>query len=130
MTTIKLKIQLADVARALAGALIVTGVISGGNNQGIFNQPTPKKVLKTNDTAAAIPGPPCPMKEVVITNTTIDRDCPTALVKSEPDQLKKAWKCKDGFRQNNMRFLRPNFAMIKTAIQEAAKYSVPLQAAT
>jgi hypothetical protein len=47
MTTMKLKIQFADVAIALAGARIFRGVISAGYSQVIPSHPTAKKELKT-----------------------------------------------------------------------------------
>lgn len=53
-----LKIQFADVARALAGARIWRGVISAGYSQDIPSQPIAKKVLKTKrKTAAPTPRP-------------------------------------------------------------------------
>lgn len=48
MTTIKLKIQLAEVESALAGARILSGTISAGYSQLMPSQPTAKKVLKMN----------------------------------------------------------------------------------
>lgn len=47
MTTMKLKIQFADVAIALAGARIFRGVISAGYSQVIPSHPTAKNELKT-----------------------------------------------------------------------------------
>ena len=52
MTTMKLKIQLAEVARAFVGARIRRGTISAGYSQVIPNQPIAKKVLKMKRKAA------------------------------------------------------------------------------
>lgn len=65
--------------------------------------------MKMNrNTAATIPGP-VPPTDVTAARTTIDRDIPTAPI--------------------NIKGRRPTFSMVKTAIQDAKKYSVPLQAA-
>lgn len=127
MTTMKLKIQFADVDRAFAGARIRSGTISAGYSldnmllvtpfdqtqlvtyQVIPSQPIAKKVLKINKKAAATMPGPVPPTDVQAANTTIESDWPTA--------------------PKSMSWRRPNFSIVKTAIQEAIKYSVPLQAA-
>ena len=109
ITTMKLKAQLAEVDKALAGALIRRGTISAGYNHVIPNQPIAKNVLNTKrDTAAQIP-PLALLKLVAMARTAIERDIPVA--------------------PKIMRFLRPNLSIVNTAIHEAAKYSVPLAAA-
>lgn len=127
--------QFADVANALAGARIRRGTISAGYSQVIPSQPIAKNlrtvdwgrparfselslnsrirqthVLKTKSiTAAAIPRPLFSGTEVKPANRAIEADMPIA--------------------PNSMRDLLPNLSMVKMAIHEAMKYSVPLQAA-
>jgi hypothetical protein len=109
MTTIKLKAQFALVDNALAGAQIRKGTTSAGYNQVMPSQPTAKKVLKIKRKAAAtIPGT-VPPTLVITASMTMEADCPAA--------------------PNSMSLRRPIFSTIKTAIQEARKYSVPLHAA-
>lgn len=106
MTTIKLKTQLADVDTALAGARILKGTISAGYSQVMPSQPIAKKVLKTKrKTVLPIPAFG-PLMLAVIAKTTMDSDIPAA--------------------PNSIRERRPNLSIVKTAIQEARKYSVPL----
>ena len=58
ITTMKLNAQFALVLNAFAGARIFNGTISAGYNHVMPNQPTAKKVLKTNkNNACTIPGP-------------------------------------------------------------------------
>ena len=111
----KLNAQLALVARALAGARMRRGTISAGYSQVIPSQPMAKNVLKMNrNMAATIPGPEPPMSlmaaQLTMARTTMEIDMPAA--------------------PNSMSWRRPNFSMVKTAIHEAAKYSVPLKAAS
>lgn len=126
MTTMKLKIlhkvssspmvrinclahQFADVDSAEEGALIRNGTISLGYSQVIPSQPMAKKVLNTKrKTAATTPGPD-PPTDVTAARTTIDNDIPTA--------------------PNSINGRLPIFSIRNTGIQEARKYSVPLQAA-
>lgn len=73
------------------------------------SQPMAKKVLNTNrNTAAAIPAEPL-VVDVQPARIAIEADIPTA--------------------PKSMSGRRPNFSIVKTAIQDAAKYSVPLAAA-
>lgn len=73
------------------------------------SQPMAKKVLKMKkNAAAAMPGAD-PLIEVVPASMAMEADMPTA--------------------PKSINFLRPTFSTRKTAIQEARKYSVPLQAA-
>lgn len=76
----------------------------------IPSQPIAKKVLKMKrNAAAAMPAFLFVVIEVVIANTTMLNDWPAA--------------------PKIISFLLPTFSMINTAIHEAKKYSVPLQAA-
>ena len=105
-----MKAQFAEVLSALAGALIFNGTISAGYSQVIPNQPIAKKVLKMNKNAAAtIPRVPL-VFEVVPARMAIEAAMPAA--------------------PNIISDLRPNFSIVKTAIQEARKYSVSLAAAS
>lgn len=106
-----LKIQLAVVEMALAGARIASGVISAGYSQVIPSHPTAKKELKTNKKIAAVIPAPLLTSEylLVAASTTIEADMPTA--------------------PKIMSLRRPNLSIVKMAIQEAMKYSVPLRAA-
>jgi len=109
ITTMKFQIQLPVVAIAFAGARIDSGVISAGYSQVIPNHPTAKKLLKTNKkTAAKIPVLVL-VCEIAPASTNIEAACPVA--------------------PNNINFRRPNFSMVKMAMNEARKYSVPLHAA-
>lgn len=107
-----LKIQLAVVEIALAGARIDSGVTSAGYSHVMPSQPTAKKELKTNKkTAAAMPALLLTSENLLVAaSTTIEPDMPTA-----PKSI-------------NLR--RPNFSIVKMAIQEAMKYSVPFNAAS
>ena len=83
--------------------------ISAGYSQVIPNHPTAKNVLKMNKKAAAtIPGPEPPIL-VMTARMIMEADWPTA--------------------PNSISLRRPVFSMMNTAIHEARKYSVPLQAA-
>lgn len=78
------------------------------------NQPTAKKLLNTNKkTAAAIPADTCRGSvlgmEVVPAKTAMEHAWPIA--------------------PKSMSFRRPTRSMVKMAIKEARKYSVPLSAA-
>ena len=109
ITTMKLKTQFADVDNALAGALILRGTISAGYNQVIPSHPIAKKVLNPKRKIMdAMPALDVPMLSV-IARTTMQSDIPAA--------------------PKSIRPRRPNRSMVKTEIQEAAKYSVPLHAA-
>ena len=109
ITTMKFQIQLPLVETALAGALILKGTISAGYSQVMPSHPIAKKVLNRNkNTVDAIPDLLVPMLSV-IARMIIHPDMPVA--------------------PNIMSARRPKRSMVKTAIQEAAKYSVPLQAA-
>jgi hypothetical protein len=110
MTTIKLKIQFADVESALAGARIFNGTISAGYNQVIPNHPIAKQELKTKRKTAAATSPPGVWRLAVIAKIIIEIDMPAA-----PKSIKVR---------------RPNFSIVNTATHEARKYSVPLQAET
>lgn len=68
-----------------------------------------KKVLKTNKKVAATMSGAVPPILVMTASITIEMDMPYA--------------------PKSMSLRRPTFSMMKTAIQEARKYSVPLQAA-
>lgn len=96
---------------ALAGARIAKGVISAGYSQVMPNQPTAKNELKTNrKTAAVMPAPLLTSEYLLVAaRTTIDNDMPTA-----PKII-------------NLR--RPILSMVKMAMSDAMKYSVPLSAA-
>lgn len=74
------------------------------------NHPTAKKELKMKRKAAAAIPVLVPTTEVVPASIAIDAACPAA-----PNSIKRR---------------RPNFSMVKIAIQDAMKYSVPLQAAS
>ena len=109
MTTMKLKIQLEDVARAFAGARIFSGTISAGYSQVIPSQPIAKKVLKTKrKTIQAMLAESVPALAVPA-RMAMEMDIPAA--------------------PKSMRVRRPKRSMVKTATHEAMKYSVPLQAA-
>lgn len=74
------------------------------------NQPTAKKELNTNkNTAATMPRALLSGTEVVAARTAMERAWPAA--------------------PKSMRGRRPKRSMVKMAIQEARKYSVPLRAA-
>ena len=68
-----------------------------------------KNVLKMNKNVAATMPAFDPPTFVITARMTMDPDIPAA--------------------PNNISFRRPTFSTMKTAIQEARKYSVPLQAA-
>lgn len=109
MQVVNLAYQFADVDSAEEGALMRNGTISLGYSQVIPSQPIAKKVLKTKrKTAATTPGPD-PPTDVTAANTTIDNDIPTA--------------------PNSINGRLPIFSIRNTGIQDARKYSVPLQAA-
>ena len=109
ITTMKFQIQFPLVETALAGARIRKGTISAGYSQVMPSQPMAKKVLKMKrKTVDAMPELGVPI-ESVMARMTILPDIPAA--------------------PNSISWRRPNLSMVKTAIQEAAKYSVPLQAA-
>ena len=124
----KFQIQLAVVETAFAGARILSGTISAGYSQVIPSHPTicvshlysrdrsrtlqnllAKNVLNPKrNTVEAIPDGAFAM-EAVIAKITIHPDMPAA--------------------PNNINFRRPIFSIVKTAIHDARKYSVPLHAA-
>ena len=109
MTTRKLNIQLAVVEMAFAGARIDRGVISAGYNHVMPSQPMAKKELKTKrKTVARRPKLVLPMLLVAPARTAMDIDMPAA-----PNIIKER---------------RPNFSIVKMAIQLAIQYSVPLHA--
>lgn len=119
----KLNAQLAEVESAFAGARIRSGTISAGYNHVIPSQPTAKKELKRKrKRAATMPEPLVPSfvmmvriiyrrriraykdkKKCVKSRQTIENDMPVA--------------------PNIISCRLPNFSMVKTAIQEARKYS-------
>lgn len=109
ITTMKLNAQLALVLRALEGARMRKGTISAGYNHVIPSHPIAKKVLKTNKKVAATIPQAVPPIFVMTARIIMEMDMPAA--------------------PTNMSFRRPTFSMMKTAIQEAKKYSVPLHAA-
>ena len=74
------------------------------------SQPTAKNELKRKRKRAAIMPFVLPGNALVPASTAMEIDMPAA--------------------PNNMSGRRPNFSMVKTAIQDAAKYSVPLRAAS
>lgn len=109
MTTRKLNIQLAVVEMAFAGARMDRGVISAGYNHVMPSQPMAKKELKTKrKTVARRPKLVLPMLLVAPARTAMDIDIPAA-----PNIIKER---------------RPNFSIVKMAIQLAIQYSVPLHA--
>lgn len=109
MTTRKLNIQLAVVEMAFAGARMDKGVISAGYNHVMPSQPMAKKELKTKrKTVARRPKLVLPMLLVAPARTAMDIDMPAA-----PNIIKER---------------RPNFSIVKMAIQLAIQYSVPLHA--
>lgn len=109
ITTIKFQIQFPDVDTALAGARIRSGTISAGYNHGRPSHPTAKKLLNVKSmTVEAMPALGVPIWSVMA-RMTMDRVMPM-----DPKIISPR---------------RPNRSMVNTAIQEAAKYSVPLQAA-
>ena len=109
MTTRKLNIQLAVVEMAFAGARMDKGVISAGYNHVMPSQPMAKKELKTKrKTVARRPKLVLPMLLVAPARTAMDIDIPAA-----PNIIKER---------------RPNFSIVKMAIQLAIQYSVPLHA--
>ena len=109
MTTRKLNIQLAVVEMAFAGARMDKGVISAGYNHVMPSQPMAKKELKTKrKTVARRPKLVLPMLLVAPARTAMDIDIPAA-----PNIIKER---------------RPNFSIVKMAIQLAIQYSVPLYA--
>lgn len=97
---------------AFAGARIDSGVTSAGYSHVMPSQPTAKKELKTNKkTAAAMPALLLTSEYLLVAvSTTMERDMPTA--------------------PKSISLRRPNFSMVKTAIHEAMKYSVPFSAAS
>lgn len=107
-----LKIQLAVVDMAFAGARIDSGVTSAGYSHVMPSQPTAKNELKTKrNTAAAMPALLLTSEYLLVAaSTTIEPDMPTA--------------------PKSISLRRPNFSMVKMAIQEAMKYSVPFNAAS
>lgn len=107
----KLKIQLEDVDKALAGARIRRGVISAGYSQVIPSQPMAKKVLKTKrNTIPAIWYGLSSGRELTPARMAMVMAWPTA--------------------PNNISLRRPIRSTKKTAGHEARKYSVPFKAAT
>lgn len=102
--------QFAVVEIALAGARIDRGVISAGYNHVMPSQPIAKKLLNTKrKTAATIPFV-VPPDALVPARTAIDAAWPAA--------------------PNSIKDLRPKRSIVKTATQEAIKYSVPFRAAS
>lgn len=97
---------------AFAGARIDSGVTSAGYSHVMPNQPTAKKELKTNKkTAAAIPALLFTSEYLLVAASTImEPDIPTA--------------------PKIISLRRPNFSIVKMAIHEAMKYSVPFNAAS
>lgn len=67
-----MKIQLAEVAKAFAGALMRRGTISAGYSQVMPNQPIAKKVLKTKRKTAAVIPRPDDVLEVVPARTAME----------------------------------------------------------
>jgi hypothetical protein len=105
----ELTIQFAVVLIAFAGALILSGVISAGYNHVIPNHPIAKKLLNTNrKTVASSPKLALSMLLKAPARMAMEADMPAA--------------------PNIMRERRPNFSIVKMAIQDAIQYSVPLQA--
>lgn len=106
-----LKIQFAVVEMAFAGARIASGVISAGYSQVMPSHPTAKKELKTNKKMAAVmPAPLLTSEYLLVTaSTTIESDMPTA--------------------PKIISLRRPILSIVKMAIKEAIKYSVPFSAA-
>ena len=101
--------QFAVVEIAFAGALILSGVISAGTNHVMPNHPTAKKLLNTNRKIAATIPSVVSVREVVPARTAMLAAWPMA--------------------PKSISLRRPNFSMVKIAMREARKYSVPLQAA-
>jgi hypothetical protein len=100
---------LAVVEMAFAGARMDKGVISAGYNHVMPSQPMAKKELKTKrKTVARRPKLVLPMLLVAPARTAMDIDMPAA-----PNIIKER---------------RPNFSIVKMAIQLAIQYSVPLHA--
>jgi hypothetical protein len=94
---------------ALAGARMDKGVTSAGYSQVMPSQPMAKKELKTNrNTVASIPKLELSILLVAPASIAIEQDMPAA-----PKIIKAR---------------RPNFSMVKIAIQDAIQYSVPLHA--
>ena len=109
ITTIKLNAQFADVLTAFAGARMRSGTISAGYSHVIPSQPMAKKVLKIKRKAAAMMPGAVPPILVITARMIIEADMPAA--------------------PKSMSLRLPTFSMMNTAIQDARKYSVPLQAA-
>jgi hypothetical protein len=105
----RLTIQFAVVEIAFAGARIDNGVISAGYNHVIPSQPMAKKELNTKrKTVASSPKLALLMLLRAPARMAMEADMPAA-----PNIIKDR---------------RPNFSMVKMAIQDAIQYSVPLQA--
>lgn len=127
MTTMKFQIQLAEVDRPLDGPRIRRGTISAGYSQVIPSHPIAKNVLKTKrKTAATIPGAEPPM-DVMAARMTIDPDMPAAPNNMSFQSVSRYYEIIAS--KAHLTFRRPTFSMMKTAIHEARKYSVPLAAA-
>jgi len=102
-----------------------------GYSQVIPSQPTAKNELKTKrKTAAAIPEALLTW-DVVAASTTIE-SCKGYGVSVECPKLnnRKVVLTDCPIAPNIINFRRPNFSIVKMAIQLATKYSVPLSAAS
>jgi hypothetical protein len=106
---IQWKDLLAVVEIAFAGALILNGVISAGYNHVMPSHPIAKKELNTN-------------KNTVASNPNLE----LLILLSAPARM--AMEADMPAAPNIIRERRPNFSMVKMAIQEAIQYSVPLHA--
>jgi hypothetical protein len=94
---------------AFAGALILNGVISAGYNHVMPSHPIAKNELNTKrNTVASNPKLELSILLSAPARMAMDIDMPAA--------------------PNIIKVRRPNFSIVKMAIQDAIQYSVPLQA--
>lgn len=93
------------------------------------NQPTAKKLLKTKRKTAATMPVVVLVCEVAPARIAIDICFSISWIRAIESSMLEcsltAWPA----APNNMSFLRPNFSMVKIAMKEARKYSVPFSAA-
>ncbi len=121
----KLKAQFPDVDSAFAGARIRRGTISAGYNQVMPSHPTAKKELnRKRKRAAMIP------EFLVDIFVMMVRIIYTIGLISCKKAAARVVRRGGGTMQNDMpaepnsiSCRRPNFSMVKTAIQDAMKYS-------
>ena len=136
----KVHTQFADVDNAFAGARIRSGTISAGYNQVIPSQPIAKKVLKMKrKSAATMPVPfPVYLSYIALSQSFFatlhgvldayhDRQyChrESHACGAEQHARSESAGLHEGQGIGTDSWRRPNFSIVKTAIHEAAKYSV------